>query len=97
MPYTVASAVAALPYVCLFAYLGSVSTDLYKLLHEGARAYLSPQVLIILACFMILSAAGLFFVCRHAIVDVAPALEQEEEAQHLTAVEEGVARGEREV
>jgi hypothetical protein len=66
MPYTLASAVAALPYVCLFAYLGSVSTDLYKLLHDGARAYLSPQVLIILACVMILSAVGLAYVCKHA-------------------------------
>lgn len=90
VPYAVASAVAAFPYVCLFAYLGSVSTDLYKLLHDGARAYLSPQLLIILACVMILSAVGLFFVCRHAIVDVAPVLEQEEEeACHLTAAEEG--------
>lgn len=88
MPYTVASAVAAIPYVCLFAYLGSVSTDLYKLLHEGARAYLTPQLLIILACVMILSAVGLFFTCRHVIVDVAPDYEGEESGQ-LAAIEEG--------
>lgn len=90
MPYTVASAVAAFPYVCLFAYLGSVSTDLYKLLHDGARASLTPQLLIILACVMILSAVGLFYVCRHAIVEVAPVLEREESLS-LTAAEEGTA------
>lgn len=90
VPYTVASAVAAFPYVCLFAYLGSVSTDLYKLLHDGARASLSPQLLIILACVMILSAVGLFYVCRHAIVEVAPVLDREE-SLGLTASEEGAA------
>lgn len=89
VPYTVSSGVAALPYVCLFAYLGSVADDLYKLLHEGARAALSPQLLIILACVMILSAVGLFYVCRHVVVDVAPAHEQE--ASRLTSIEEGVA------
>lgn len=72
LPYTLASAAAAIPYVCLFAYLGSVSTDLYKLLHDGARAYMTPQLLIGLACIMILSAAGLFFVCRHAVIVAHP-------------------------
>lgn len=96
VPYTLASAFSALPYVCLFAYLGSVSNDLYKLLHDGARAYLSPQLLIILACVMILSAVGLFFLCRHAIVDVAPELEREE-SLHLAAAEEGSVRADREV
>jgi uncharacterized membrane protein YdjX (TVP38/TMEM64 family) len=67
LPYTAASAVAMVPYVALFAWLGSVSTDLYGLLHDGAAAYMTPQLLIGLACIAILSAVGLVFVCRHAM------------------------------
>jgi uncharacterized membrane protein YdjX (TVP38/TMEM64 family) len=65
LPYTLASGVAAAPYVCLFAYLGSASSDLFQLLHDGAQAQLSPELLILLACIMIMSVVGLFFVCRH--------------------------------
>jgi hypothetical protein len=68
-PYTLASAAAAVPYVCLFTYLGAVSTDLYELLHDSARAHLTPQLLVGLACVMVLSAAGLFLVCRHVVRD----------------------------
>lgn len=68
VPYLASSAVAAVPYVCLFAYLGSQSADLYQLLHDGASAHLSPELLILLSCIMILSVVGLFFVCKQAIL-----------------------------
>ncbi|KAF6259541.1 snare associated Golgi protein-domain-containing protein [Scenedesmus sp. NREL 46B-D3] len=72
LPYALASGVAAAPYVCLFAYIGSASSDLFQLLHDGAHAQLSPELLILLACIMIMSVVGLFFVCRH-IFSAAPA------------------------
>lgn len=70
LPYAVASGVAAAPYVALFAYLGSASSDLFQLLHDGAQAQLSPELLILLACIMIMSVVGLFFVCRHIFTAV---------------------------
>jgi uncharacterized membrane protein YdjX (TVP38/TMEM64 family) len=70
LPYTIASAAAAVPYVCLFCYLGSVSSDVYHLLISPTAALLSPGWLIVLACVMVLSAAGLFLVCKHAVTAV---------------------------
>lgn len=37
LPYALPSAAAALPYACLFSYLGSAADDLWALLHGGAR------------------------------------------------------------
>eukprot|EP00775_Hariotina_reticulata_P006317 gene6317-6552_t len=70
LPYIIASAAAAVPYVCLFCYLGSVSSDVYHLLISPTAALLSPSWLIGLACVMVLSAAGLFLVCKHAVTAV---------------------------
>ncbi|KAF8072707.1 TVP38/TMEM64 family membrane protein [Scenedesmus sp. PABB004] len=54
-PYVACSALAAVPYCAFFAWLGASATDLYTLLHQGARAQLTPELLIVLACVMILS------------------------------------------
>eukprot|EP00879_Flechtneria_rotunda_P001777 GHRR01001941.1.p1 GENE.GHRR01001941.1~~GHRR01001941.1.p1 ORF type:complete len:304 (+),score=71.64 GHRR01001941.1:346-1257(+) len=64
---TLASAAAAVPYICVFAYTGSTSADVYQLLHDGARTLLSPQLLSVVVCLMIMSAVGLFFVCKRVV------------------------------
>lgn len=70
LPYALSSAVAAVPYVALFVFLGSTATDLHALLSHGTRG-LSPEWLITLACVGIMSVAGLFLllknVCRPVV------------------------------
>jgi uncharacterized membrane protein YdjX (TVP38/TMEM64 family) len=65
LPYASASAIAALPYIALFAWLGAGANDLYQLIHTGTA--LQPEVLLLLATTMVLSAAGLLIVCRQVL------------------------------
>lgn len=69
VPYVLASALATAPYSCLFAYMGAASSDLLQLLAapSGALPH-SPTWLLIIACVMVCSAAGLFVLCKQAVL-----------------------------
>lgn len=64
LPYTLSSAVAAVPYLMFFVFLGSTATDMHALLRHSSGG-LSPEWLIAMACISILSVIGLLLIIRN--------------------------------